>query len=330
MNPSVNRSTDSPKSSGETLPEVSSVQPPHPALSNGNSQNVTNSSTTTDSAGTMPSDVQRQQPIPPPSEPMQYRAIGLIRGKYMPSQEQLTRGTLLADDGTLIDAVLLGRVMSLVKNHLDLTLSHLWVVYPRTRQQDGNLHVQIVGVWEPETLNPDQTTASESTDSPPEESTPEAQTSPAHAQPEPTEQLPEGYFSIRGQVIYQSRENEDVIVKIKQSPRRDSEKTKFFKLQLKGLLGEKVINHFWDLHVKLHTNTLMIEAGNDIGIVRSPKKRSRKNSRSRKGSRYQKGSSRRGSGEAPGKSPAPKRSEPLSKPVQRKDKSGKGNSSSES
>jgi hypothetical protein len=259
---------------------------------------------------------------------MQYRAIGLIRGKYMPSQEQLTRGTLLADDGTLIDAVLLGRVMSLVKNHLDLALSHLWVVYPRTRQQDGNLHVQIVGVWEPETLNQDQTTASESTDSPPEESTPEAQTSPDHPQPEPTEQLPEGYFSIRGQVIYQSRENEDVIVKIKQSPRRESEKTKFFKLQLKGLLGEKVINHFWDLHVKLHTNTLMIEAGNDIGIVHTPKRRSNK-FRSRKGSRPKKSFPRRGSGEdrsTTGKRSSPKRSEPVSKPVQRKDKPGKDNS----
>lgn len=330
MSPSVNRSSDSPTSSGENLPEVSSVQPPHSAPPNGNSQNVTNSSTTTDSAGTMPSDVQRQQPIPPPSEPMQYRAIGLIRGKYMPSQEQLTRGTLLADDGTLIDAVLLGRVMSLVKNHLDLALSHLWVVYPRTRQQDGNLHVQIVGVWEPETLNQEQTTASESTDSPPEESTPEAQPSPDHSQPEPTEELPEGYFSIRGQVIYQSRENEDVIVKIKQSPRRDSEKTKFFKLQLKGLLGEKVINHFWDLHVKLHTNTLMIEEGNDIGIVRSPKRRFNKKSRSRKGSRPKKGSPRRGAGEVTGKGTSPKRSESLAKPVQRKDKPGKGNSSSDS
>jgi hypothetical protein len=217
-----------------------------------------------------------------------------------------------------------------VKNHLDLALSHLWVVYPRTRQQDGNLHVQIVGVWEPETLNQDQTTASESTDSPPEESTPEAQPSPDHSQPEPTEELPEGYFSIRGQVIYQSRENEDVIVKIKQSPRRDSEKTKFFKLQLKGLLGEKVINHFWDLHVKLHTNTLMIEEGNDIGIVRSPKRRFNKKSRSRKGSRPKKGSPRRGAGEVTGKGTSPKRSESLAKPVQRKDKPGKGNSSSDS
>lgn len=281
-------------------------------------------------------DVQRQQPIPPPSEPMQYRAIGLIRGKYMPSAEQLTRGTLLADDGTLIDAVLLGRVMSLVKNHLDLAISHLWVVYPRTRQQDGNLHVQIVGVWEPETLNQNSTPSSESSeskDSSPEESTLEEETSPDQSQPEYSESLSEGYFSIRGQVIYQSRENEEVIVKIKQSPRKESDKTKFFKLQLKGLLGEKVIHHFWDLHVKLHTNTLLIEAGNDIGMVHAPKRRSNKPFNSRKGSRPKKSYSPRSSGEersVTGKPPLPKRSEPLSKPVQRRGKVDKGTSSSDS
>jgi hypothetical protein len=96
--------------------------------------------------------VMRQHPIPPPSEPRQYRAVGLVRGRYTQSEEQFTRGMLIAADGTAIDAVLLGRVMSLVKNHLDLEQEHLWVVYPRTRQEDGNLHAQIMGVWEPETL----------------------------------------------------------------------------------------------------------------------------------------------------------------------------------
>ena len=61
----------------------------------------------------------RQQPIPAPSEPMQYRAIGLLRGRYKAEDEQFTRGTLTTTDGTDIQAVLLGRVMSLVRNHLD-------------------------------------------------------------------------------------------------------------------------------------------------------------------------------------------------------------------
>ena len=103
----------------------------------------------------------RQQPISPPSEPMQYRAIGLIRGYFRPSEEQFNRGNLVTEDEVAINAVLLGRVTSLIKKHLDLDKPHLWVVYPRTRDKtedsEIDLHVQIVGVWEPETLNqPDQ------------------------------------------------------------------------------------------------------------------------------------------------------------------------------
>src|SRR4028118_1329030 len=237
----VNRSADSPRPSGDRRRGVSSGPPPHPETPASDSPNTTSSDsdTTVDSTGTMPLDVQRQQPIPPPSEPMQYRAIGLVRGQYMPSAEQLTRGTLLASDGTLIDAVLLGRVMSLVKNHLSLDQSHLWVVYPRSRQEDGNLHVQIVGVWEPEKLN--QTTSSEVPDSEEASEKSPGETSPEVSEPEVSPVLKDGYFSIRGEVIYQSRDEEQVIIKIKQSPRKETEKTKFFKLKLNGFLGERVV-----------------------------------------------------------------------------------------
>ena len=109
---------------------------------------------------------------------MQYRAIGLVKGTYQPSEEQLNRGNILSDDGAVIDSVLLGRVTSLIKKHIDLESSHLWVVYPRTRQaledsdetgSEGGLHLQIVGVWEPETLglpgeNPNTKSAAAKTD----------------------------------------------------------------------------------------------------------------------------------------------------------------------
>ncbi|NEQ98305.1 MAG: hypothetical protein F6K30_16565, partial [Cyanothece sp. SIO2G6] len=84
---------------------------------------------------------------------MQYRAIGLIQGTYVPSEEQFTRGTLMTEDNQPVDAVLLGRVMSLVKKHVDLTVPHLWVVYPRTRPKNEHLHAQIVGIWEPDKLH---------------------------------------------------------------------------------------------------------------------------------------------------------------------------------
>jgi hypothetical protein len=188
----------------------------------------------------------------------------------MPSAEQLTRGTLLAADGTLIDAVLLGRVMSLVKNHLSLDQSHLWVVYPRSRQEDGNLHVQIVGVWEPEKLN--QPKSSEPSESGEEASKPEVETALEVSEPEAAPVVNDGYFSIRGEVIYQSKEEEQVIIKIRQSPRRQSEKIKFFKLKLQGSLGDRVVGHFWDLHIQLQANTLQIQEANDIGLMPAKKR----------------------------------------------------------
>ena len=212
--------------------------------------------------------VMRQHPIPPPSEPRQYRAVGLVRGRYTQSEEHFTRGMLIAADGTAIDAVLLGRVMSLVKNHLDLEQEHLWVVYPRTRQEDGNLHAQIMGVWEPETLKKPSEPSSdeESQDIEEIESSSEASTATL---PPSEPDVEDGYFSIRGEVIYQSQDQEKyVIVKIKQAPRKNDEnKMKFFKLKLKGDLATKAIGFFWDFHVKLEADSLMIQQANNIGAL---------------------------------------------------------------
>jgi hypothetical protein len=215
-----------------------------------------------------------KQPIPPPSEPKQYRAVGLIRGRYQPSEEQFTRGILLTSDGTEIDAVLLGRVMSLVKNHLDLEQEHLWVVYPRTRQNTDNLHAQIMGVWEPEKLateTPDERGEETATES--AESSEESQEAIA---PAPTLQshLEDGYFSIRGEVIFQSQPHQYIIIKIRQTARKDSEKPKFFKLKLKGLLSNpKAVGHFWDLHVHRVGEQLEIDGGNHMGFVGAKRKK---------------------------------------------------------
>lgn len=196
---------------------------------------------------------ERKQPIPPPSHPRQYRAIGLVRAKYVKSDEQMTQGTLLTNDGAEIEAVLLGRIISLIKNHLDLEQDHLWVVYPRTKMKEDRLHVQIVGVWEPETLNQD-------------EEIDEA----ANAEAE------HGYFSIRGEVIFYSLEEKTIIIKIKQFPRKEGDKPKFFKLKLKGVLGEKPLKRFWDVKVRLEGEDLVIEEGTDLGFAQKRKPKFKK------------------------------------------------------
>jgi len=225
--------------------------------------------------------VSRFQPIPPPSEPKQYRAIGLIRGCYTPSEEQFTRGEMKIVDGTAVEAVLLGRVMSLVKNHLDLTQEHLWVVYPRTRLQQSDLHLQVVGVWEPEKLQKellegeDAEAAEDSEDS--EDAEVPATNAESSGEVIPTENLTPGYdddyFSIRGEVIGVTPEEDTITIRIQQSPKKGKQKAKAFKLHLKGSLpSPKTIGYFWELHVKRIGTDLTIADGNVIGLV-PPKKK---------------------------------------------------------
>ncbi len=222
--------------------------------------NVANSNVTSSETVQDENLANRQQPIPPPSEPMQYRAIGLVRGRYAASEEQFTQGFLVTPDAAEIDAVLLGRIMSLVKNHLDLEQEHLWVVYPRTRQENDKLHLQIVGVWEPEKLaKPESEAESQDSEQAKDDS------------PVPSSEIPDGGFSVRGEVVYQSPEGDSLVIKIKQAPRKNDDKPKYFKLKLKGNLNIKAVGKFWDLQVKREVDFLTIETGEAIADL--PKKR---------------------------------------------------------
>ncbi|WP_421655559.1 hypothetical protein [Leptothermofonsia sp. ETS-13] len=257
----------------------------------------------------------RQQPIPPPSEPKQYRAIGLLRGQYSPSEEQFTRGTLKTVDGTEIEAVLLGRVMSLVRNHLDLSEDHLWVVYPRTRESQENLHAQIVGVWEPEKLSKNKDQDGEGTA---EESGEPAQTEAGGESLSPGYE--DDYFSIRGEVVFYSAEEKQVAVKIQQAARKSSSKAKAFKLQLEGALDSpKTLGYFWDLHVKRVGTSLVITDGTAIGLV-PPKKKTASGFKKERRPFKKKRDQRPGGGhKSSSGNSAPTRREPPPKPVKRND-----------
>ena len=179
----------------------------------------------------------RQHPIPPVTEALQYRAIGVVRGVYEPTDgDQLTRGLIRCADGTAIEAVVLGRLLTLMRRHLDLSIPHLWVVYPRSRDEQV-LHLQLVGVWEPSTLtNPEE---------------PEA----------PSDSLPEGdeYFSVRGELIYTRPESGDLVVKVRQLPRPDGSKPVPFKLQIKGQIPLEHLRHFVALDLRRQGQELQLE-----------------------------------------------------------------------
>ena len=51
----------------------------------------------------------QHHPIPSVTDPLQYRAIGIFRGTYVPQdQDKFTRGDLIDAQGHQIDAVVLG------------------------------------------------------------------------------------------------------------------------------------------------------------------------------------------------------------------------------
>jgi hypothetical protein len=197
----------------------------------------------------------RQHPISPVTEPTQYRAIGVVRGVFVPTDaEQLTRGVIRTADGTELEAVVLGRLLTLMRRHLNLEEPHLWVVYPRSREEDG-LHLQMVGVWEPSTL-----AAGDEAEAPAAE--PAATASAADA-------LPEGddYFSVRGELIYTRPETGDLVVKVRVMPRPDGSKPVPFKLQLKGELPLEHLRHFVALNLRRQGQLLQMESFEVIGPV---------------------------------------------------------------
>jgi hypothetical protein len=187
----------------------------------------------------------REHPIAPVTEPTQYRAIGVVRGVYVPTDaEQLTRGIIRTAEGAELEAVVLGRLLTLMRRHLNLEEPHLWVVYPRSRE-DGGLHLQMVGVWEPSTLAPDQEAGSS------------------------TDALPEGddYFSVRGELIYTRPETGDLVVKVRVMPRPDGSRPVPFKLQLNGEVPLEHLRHFVALNLRRTDQFLQLESFEVIGPV---------------------------------------------------------------
>ena len=242
----------------------------------------------------------RHHPISPVTEPMQYRAIGVVRGTYRPSDpEQLTRGVIETEDGTAIEAVVLGRVLTLMRRHLDLAEPHLWVVYPRSRDEDP-LHLQLVGVWEPSTL------ASETS---PGASELEAADPASEAAVEPAgepsggdgDAVPEGddYFSVRGELIYTRPESGDVVVKIRQLPRPDGSRPTPFKLQLKGEIPLESLRHFVALNLRRQGQVLQLESHEVIAPMPQRGNRGGKG----RGSAAKGGGGGRGAAAAPGEAP---------------------------
>ncbi len=211
----------------------------------------------------------QNHPIPSVTDPLQYRAIGIVRGIYKPQDEEnFTRGVLIDSEGNEIDSVVLGRVITLIRNHVPLEKPHLWVVYPRCRNNQ-NLHLQIAGIWEPSTLNKEVIKN-------------EGLNESSNIKVD-SDNVVEGddYFSIRGELIFTKPEDKDVVIKIRQKPRNQQKKALPFKVNLKGEIPMNFLKYFISLDVRRVDYQLLVEDFQVIGTIqKSPiNNKSRKNTK---------------------------------------------------
>ena len=183
-----------------------------------------------------------KNPIPQVTNQLQYRAIGIINGKFTPhDREQLNRGFLIDDKGEKIETVVLGKALSILKKHIDLKKSYYWVVYPKNKNTQ-NLHLQVAGIWDPYQLN----------DFPNDSS----KTNFSKLLKELN--LKDNYFSVRGELVFVNTKKKEIVIKINIASKLKNLKNKNFKLVIKGELSLELLNSFVSLDINRDGNALKL------------------------------------------------------------------------
>ena len=183
-----------------------------------------------------------KNPIPQVTNKLQYRAIGIVNGKFIPhSREQLNRGLLTDNKGETIETVVLGKALSLLKKHIDLNRNYFWVVYPKNKNTQ-NLHLQVAGIWDPYKLNDFPNYSSKINSSKLLEEL----------------DLKDNYFSIRGELIFVNIQKTEIVIRICSASKLQNLKNKNFKLVLKGKLPLELLNSFVSLDVMRDGNSLIL------------------------------------------------------------------------
>tara|TARA_A100001388_G_C28723678_1_gene477799 strand:- start:290 stop:889 length:600 start_codon:yes stop_codon:yes gene_type:complete len=183
-----------------------------------------------------------KNPIPKVTNQLQYRAIGIINGKFIPhNSEQINRGFLVDSKGDKIETVVLGKALSLLKKHIDLNKSYFWIVYPKNKNIQ-NLHLQVVGIWDPYQLNDFPNDSSKTNFSKLLEEL----------------NLKDNYFSVRGRLVFVNPQKKEVVIKIYSSSKSKNFKNKNFKLVIKGEISLELLNSFVSLDVMRDRNSLIL------------------------------------------------------------------------
>ena len=183
-----------------------------------------------------------KNPIPQVTDPLQYRAIGIVNGKFTPhDSEQLNKGLITDNEGEKIETVVLGKALSLLKKYIDLNKNYYWVVYPKNKNTQ-NLHLQVAGIWDPVQLNDLPKNSSKINFSKLLEEL----------------DLKDNYFSVRGELVFVNKSKKEIVIKICSTSKLKNLKNKNFKLVIKGQLPLELINSFVSLDVNRDGNSLKL------------------------------------------------------------------------
>jgi len=183
-----------------------------------------------------------KNPIPKVTNQLQQRAIGIINGKFTPlSSEQLNRGFLIDKKDEKIETVVLGKALSLLKKHIDLNKSYYWIVYPKNKNTQ-NLHLQVVGIWDPYQLNNFPNDSSKTNFSKLLEEL----------------DLKDNYFSVRGELVFVNTKKKEFVIKICPAIKAKNLKNKNFKLVIKGELSIELLHSFVSLDINRDGNSLQL------------------------------------------------------------------------
>jgi len=183
-----------------------------------------------------------KNPIPKVNNQLQYRAIGIINGKFTPHDpKRLNRGFLIDSKGEKIETVVLGKALSILKKHIDLKKSHYWVVYPKNKNTQ-NLHLQVAGIWDPYQLNDFQNDSSTTN----------------FSKLLKELDLKDNYFSVRGELVFVNTQKKEIVIKINAAAKLKNLKNKNFKLVIKGELSLELLNSFVSLDITRDGNSLKL------------------------------------------------------------------------
>ena len=183
-----------------------------------------------------------KNPIPKVTNQLQYRAIGIVNGKFIPHDiKQINRGFLTDNKGEKIETVVLGKALSLLKKHIDLNKSYYWIVYPKNKNTQ-NLHLQVAGIWDPYQLNDFPNDSSKTNFSKLLEEL----------------DLKDNYFSVRGELVFVNTQKKEVVIKICSASKLKNLKNKNFKLAIKGELSLELLNSFVSLDINRDRNALKL------------------------------------------------------------------------